>query len=225
MTNETTKTGRIVMTIVAVIGGFLIGQKNSVFSIVGRASVVVLIGLTLGYLGMLNNSKFEIENMTSLEMISISRKDLSQSAASGFGRDYDVSTLDGTISVLPIGLAYLIFSPFPWQLTSSLAVAAFPETLLWWVVMVPMTIGISYTFRNRLRKCISILVFTLMLTLGYAVLQGNVGTAYRQRAQIQIFLFIFAAVGIAILLEKKEDKKLIESARLRRLVGGRFDGV
>jgi 4-amino-4-deoxy-L-arabinose transferase-like glycosyltransferase len=203
------------ITSVAVIGGFLIGQKTNVFSIAGRASLIVVIGVSLGFLGLLDNSKFELENMTNLKSVALSRQDLSHSAASGFGQEYDVSTLSGAIQVLPIGLAYLIFSPFPWELTSSLAVAAFPETMLWWIVLIPVSIGIIYAFRHRLRKCISILMFTVMLALGYAVLQGNVGTAYRQRAQIQIFLFIFAAVGITILMEKREDKKLARQARRR----------
>lgn len=205
---------------VAVVGGFLIGQKTTVFAIVGRATIVVIIGVALGYLGILNNSKVEIEHMTSLESIAISRRDLSGSAASGFGQEYDVSTFDGAIAVLPVGMAYLIFSPFPWQLTSSLALSAFPETVLWWIVIIPMVLGILYAVRYRLRSCISIIMFTLMLTLGYSVLQGNVGTAYRQRAQIQIFLFIFAAVGVTIMLEKKEDRKIIQQARIRGAIKG-----
>jgi hypothetical protein len=56
-----------------------------------------------------------------------------------------------------------------------------------------------------------------MLTLGYAVLQGNVGTAYRQRSQIQVFLFIFIAVGITVLLEKRENMKILQQARIKRL--------
>ncbi|MBL8180225.1 MAG: hypothetical protein JNL64_01300 [Blastocatellia bacterium] len=210
---------------VAVVGGFLIGQRTTVFAIVGRAAIIVLLGVTLGYLGILSNSQVELERMTSLESIAISRKDLSESAASGFGQEYDVSTFGGAIAVLPVGLAYLIFSPFPWQLTSNLALSAFPETVLWWIVMIPMVIGIWYACRHRLRRCISILMFTLMLTLGYAVLQGNVGTAYRQRAQIQIFMFIFAAVGVTIVREKREDKKIIEQARIREALRGRHVGI
>jgi hypothetical protein len=52
-----------------------------------------------------------------------------------------------------------------------------------------------------------ILIFTLMLTLSYSVFQGNVGTAYRQRAQLLVFYFIFVAVGFVLLLEKREEQK------------------
>ena len=45
-----------------------------------------------------------------------------------------------------------------------------------------------------------------MLSLAYSVFQGNVGTAYRQRAQLLVFYFIFVAVGFVLLKEKREEK-------------------
>jgi hypothetical protein len=41
------------------------------------------------------------------------------------------------------------------------------------------------------------LVFAASLTAAYALMQGNVGTAYRQRTQITMFFFIFMGVGLA----------------------------
>lgn len=46
-----------------------------------------------------------------------------------------------------------------------------------------------------------------MLTLAYSVFQGNVGTAYRQRAQLLVFYFIFVAVGYVVIKEKREERK------------------
>ena len=51
-----------------------------------------------------------------------------------------------------------------------------------------------------------ILIFTLMLSLAYSVFQGNVGNAYRQRAQLLVFYFIFVAVGYVLMLERREEK-------------------
>ena len=50
-------------------------------------------------------------------------------------------------------------------------------------------------------------MFTVMLTFAYSVFQGNVGTAYRQRAQLLVFYFIFVAVGYVLLKEKREERK------------------
>lgn len=62
------------------------------------------------------------------------------------------------------------------------------------------------------------LIFTVMLSLAYSVFQGNVGNAYRQRAQLLVFYFIFVAVGYVLMLEKREEKKRAVIAA-RRPVG------
>ena len=61
------------------------------------------------------------------------------------------------------------------------------------------------------------LIFTAMLSLAYSVAQGNVGTAYRQRAQLLVFYFIFAAVGLALVLEKRDEKKRREALERQEL--------
>ncbi|HEU5239390.1 MAG TPA: hypothetical protein VFU37_19825, partial [Pyrinomonadaceae bacterium] len=35
---------------------------------------------------------------------------------------------------------------------------------------------------------------------------GNVGTAYRQRAQLLVFYFVFVAVGFVLLKERREAR-------------------
>ena len=56
-----------------------------------------------------------------------------------------------------------------------------------------------------------------MLTIAYSIFLGNVGTAYRQRTQIQVFLFILVGVGWTIFNEKRENKKLLRTAAQRRV--------
>jgi hypothetical protein len=63
--------------------------------------------------------------------------------------------------------------------------------------------GLTYSIRHRLRDVLPILTFTLALTLAYALMQGNVGTAYRQRTQITMFFFVFMGVGIALKQERR----------------------
>jgi hypothetical protein len=57
-----------------------------------------------------------------------------------------------------------------------------------------------------LRQIAPILIFTTMLSIAYSIFQGNVGTAYRQRAQLLVFYFIFVAVGFVLVKEKREDR-------------------
>jgi hypothetical protein len=132
---------------------------------------------------------------------------LATSAKSGFGRDVDVSTTSGALSTIPLGLVYLLFAPFPWQLGSLRQSLTFPEMVIWWAAFPLLVLGAWFSLKHRLRQMSSIFIFTSMLTLAYSVFQGNVGTAYRQRAQLLVFFFIFVAVGLVLVKEKREERR------------------
>jgi hypothetical protein len=78
--------------------------------------------------------------------------------------------------------------------------------IIWWCSFPLLVLGIWYSIRHRLRQIAPILIFTTMLSIAYSVFQGNVGTAYRQRAQLLVFYFIFIAVGFVLIKEKKEER-------------------
>jgi Dolichyl-phosphate-mannose-protein mannosyltransferase len=197
------------MVVIAVGGSFLIGLSGSVKTIVRGLIALVIVGLILTYLGVLRTATSQFERYGNLERIQMSRLDLARSAESGFGEDVDVSTAEGAIAVIPIGFTYLMFAPFPWQISNFRQAITLPEMLVWWACIPFLLSGLWYTIKNRLRNSISILIFSLLLTIAYSIFQGNVGTAYRQRAQIQVFLFIFIAVGWALWQERKENRQLM----------------
>lgn len=206
------------MVALAVTGSFVIGLSGSTQSIVRRAALLVLIGLGLTYFGVIRNASSDISEYGRLDRIQQSRSDLAQSAESGYGEDVDVSTAEGAVSAIPVGFAYLMLAPFPWQMSSIRQLITLPEVLIWWSMLPLMVSGIWYAVRKRSRSAFPILFFSFMLTLAYSIFQGNVGTAYRQRTQIQVFLFIFIAVGWELWKEKREDKKME-----RLIKQGKFD--
>ncbi len=162
---------------------------------------------------MIRNASVDFEKYGNLERLQSSRQDLAQSAESGFGEDIDVSTTEGAISAMPIGFTYLMLAPFPWEMANFRQAITLPEILVWWAMIPLMIAGLWYTIRHRLRSSVPVLIFSLMLTLAYSVFQGNVGTAYRQRTQIQVFLFIFIAVGWALWKERKENRQIVKTER------------
>ena len=202
---------------VSIVGSFFIGAETSARTIVRNIIIMVVIGLSLTYLGVIRNATENLEFYGNLERVQISRQDLAASADSGFGKDIDVSTTEGAIFAIPIGLAYLFFAPFPWQVTKVNQILLLPETFLWWALIPMMIVGLWYTINNRLRKAFPILIFSLMLTLSYSIFQGNVGMVYRQRTQIQVFLFMFIAVGWTLMQERRENKKLLMKARDQKI--------
>jgi hypothetical protein len=207
------------MVAISVAGSFIIGQSGSAKSIARGFILLIVMGVALTYLGVLRTASENFDKWGSLESIQRSRSDLARSADSGFGGDVDVSTTEGAITVIPLGFTYLMLAPFPWQLGSLRQAITIPEMIVWWSSIPLMIMGLIYTIRNRLRNAIAILIFTLMLTIAYSIFQGNVGTAYRQRTQIQVFLFIFIAVGWTLRKEKRENIKAARAAKRERLEG------
>jgi hypothetical protein len=204
------------MMVAAVGGAFVIGMKTLTAQSFARQIVVVAaVGLGMTYLGVLRNAGAAMEHYGSLEVVQAARSDLAKSANTGFGQDVDVSTTSGALSTIPIGLVYLLFAPFPWQLASLRQSITLPEMVVWWCSFPLLCAGLWFTLRHRMRQALPVLIFTMMLTIAYSVFQGNIGTAYRQRSQLLIFYFIFVSVGYELMRERREDRK--RASELERL--------
>jgi dolichyl-phosphate-mannose-protein mannosyltransferase len=194
------------MLAAAIAGGFVLGlQKLTPTNFARQFIVIILVGVSLTYLGVTRLATEQFNRFGSFEAVNRSRTDLAR-AGSGFGQEVDVSTTQGAISTIPMGLVYLLFAPFPWQLASLRQSITFPEMIIWWSSFPLLVLGIWYSMKYRLRQIAPILIFTTMLSIAYSVFQGNVGTAYRQRAQLLVFYFIFVAVGFVLLKEKRENR-------------------
>lgn len=206
------------MIAVAIAGAFIIGmQQVTATSFARQLSAIVLLGIALTYVGVTRSATTQFEHYGNLQTLQVSRSDLARSAQSGFGRDVDVSSTSGAISTMPLGVLYLLFAPFPWQITSLRQSITLPEMIIWWASFPLLVLGLWFAIKYRLRMISPILIFTVMLTLAYSVFQGNVGTAYRQRAQLLVFYFIFVAVGFVLVQEKREDKKRRDDEERKRL--------
>jgi len=197
------------MTAAAIAGAFVVGMRPQTGrSMIRQVAVVMAVGLSLTYFGVLRSAGSQMELYGELEAVQRSRADLARSANSGFGQDIDVSTTSGAITAIPVGMTYLLFAPFPWQLASLRQSITLPEMVAWWASFPLLVMGIWFTIKFRMRQALPILIFTTMLTLAYSIFQGNVGTAYRQRSQILVFYFIFVAVGAVLMKERREDRQL-----------------
>lgn len=196
------------MILAAVSGAFVLGmQKVTASNFARQFAVIVLIGLSLTYLGVTRYANVHLNYYTRLDRVQRSRQDAASSAQSGYGQAFDVSTGEGALKTIPLGLVYLLFAPFPWQLTSLRQSITLPEMLVWWASFPLLILGLWFSIKYRLRQISSVLIFTVMLSLAYSIFQGNVGNAYRQRSQLLVFYFIFVGVGYVLLLEKREERK------------------
>ncbi len=191
---------------VAVIGSLLFERGSKL--ITGVPKSLLLGGMVLLLLAAvgLSTGVQEGANFLDLERVSSFRHGMAETANSGFAAEVDISTPMGALAFLPIGMAFLLLSPFPWQFTSLRSAFAAPETIVWWFMFPAMLRGLAYTIRKRFAATSPVILFTFALIPAYSLVHGNVGSGFRQRAQIFVFLFIFTAVG-------QYAKKLKQSGR------------
>ena len=196
------------MMTAAVAGSFFMGMKTlSAQGFIQRFLAVAAIGLAFTWFGVLQYAGTQFDRFANLKQIQASRQDQAE-AGSGFGKDVDISTTEGALTVIPLGTVYLLLAPFPWQFQTLRQTITLPEMIVWWFSFPLLVLGMWYSIKHRLRQVSPIVIFTTMLTLVYSVFQGNVGTAYRQRSQLLVFYFIFVAVGAIIMKERAEDRRL-----------------
>ena len=173
---------------------FLIGRRSNL----GRNfTVAFLAGLALLVFVQQTDVGTTAADRMTLEALSKARQDLA-TGGSSLGQNIDISTPGRALAYLPTGLAYFFFSPFPWQITSVLKAFALPEMLLIYFLTPAMIRGIRYTIRTRFREALQVLLVTSLLTISYALGEGNVGTLYRHRAQAISMYLMFAAAGLEL---------------------------
>lgn len=197
------------MVAFATIGSFLFTQRRGLLgNVVAQATLVALFVAAFSFAAGRETVERQAE-FFDLKRVQITRADQANLGASAFAGRGDVSTSQGALAALPVGLVYLLFAPFPWSISGLRQILTLPETLVWYALMPAFVRGLAYSVRHRLRETLPILVFAGLLTGAYAIFQGNVGTAYRQRTQITMFFFIFMGVGLV----RKQDARQGASAQ------------
>jgi len=136
-----------------------------------------------------------------LNQVQVTRVDQAMWGKSAYGKGQNVTTPTGAPQAIP-GLSLLCY--LPWAITGMRQLLTVPETLVWYALMPAFARGLVYSIRHRPRD-----VLPVTLTLAYALMQGNVGTAYRQRTQVTMFFFVFMGVGI---VERQRRRALATEA-------------
>jgi 4-amino-4-deoxy-L-arabinose transferase-like glycosyltransferase len=205
---------------IAMAGTFVLTAKRFTPIRIGQgALLVILIGLALSYFAGGHVQQFA-ETTLDLKRIQAIRAWGARASASGFGGDVDISDPQAALGFLPVGTLYVLFAPFPWMMGNLRQLITLPEMLAWWLLVPIMLKGYWFAVRNRLRESFPITVFSIGLTLAYALYQSNVGTAYRQRAQLFVFFFVFISIGLELKRMAKEKKR--PRPRVRQPAASRY---
>jgi hypothetical protein len=151
-------------------------------------------------------------NQGVLEVFDIRRGGSAREANTGYLQDLSVATPEEALQYFPLGLLYFLTVPFPWQLGSV------PQNLIvaenaFWLGLYPLIVVGS---KRALSLNRSGTVFVLLLTGGmcavYALLVGNMGTAYRMRSQVWLLWAPFATWGWEIWRERRRQARPVRLA-------------
>lgn len=178
---------------------------------IGSALAVGLLFIPLFWLsGVLIRHEARFDRFDA-KFVSTYRRNLTVGAGSGVETNYDLRTNQGMAMATLTGGAYLLLAPFPWDLGGSpRKMLTTPELFVWWwLLVVGLIPGLWYTIRKRFSDVQPLLFFVAGLGLLYSVTFGNVGLAYRQRAQLLPWLVIIAMAG----LERRALRRRINQVR------------
>ncbi len=142
-----------------------------------------------------------------LNRIQAGRKWSAGVSGSGYGGDVDITDAPSALAYLPLGIIYVLFAPFPWMIQKLSQAITLPEMVVWWAAAPLLARGYWFAIRKRLLEMLPLCAFTFGLTIIYAFLQTNVGTAHRQRTQLFIYFAIFISIGWEQWQTARQEKK------------------
>jgi len=141
------------------------------------------------------------------EKLSVLKQARGAYGATGFLPQSDITTLSGVLQVLPTGVFYMLFKPFPWEFQGGLQFFASIEMLFWYLFLPFFCVGIYKAFKNNWSSVSVLVVFIVLMTLLMALIESNAGTMYRHRSVIWAFNIIFIAGGLAAVMKGANEAK------------------
>ncbi len=124
-------------------------------------------------------------------------------SASRSGSDLEGDPTDDTpllslsdLGYIPTGLRVMLLEPLPWtEFEGRYVGVAQLETIIWYPVLALAGVGLFEALRRR----IAVLAFPVIagagLLLGFALAEGNFGTAFRHRGEFVYVVALLAALG------------------------------
>ncbi len=159
------------------------------------SAVVILVVLLVVFNFVQRTMAFLPESLEEgLVEVQRSRADLAQ-YRSAYLKTLDVSTVDAAIRNVPVGIAYFLSVPFPWQIGALRQNLVIPETAFWMLLYPLILFGLRRGWQQNKQGVFFLLGLALMLSLFYALFVGNIGTAYRMRMQVWLLLSVFVGMG------------------------------
>jgi hypothetical protein len=116
-----------------------------------------------------------------------------------------------TLCIAARGIAFFMFSPFPWSITSINQMMALPHVVIWYAVLLLSVFGFAKLATTEPETAVftaSVLVFGVATM---SLVEGNIGAAFRHRDIFAPLFIIFASAAITDLLcDHYREKEPVE---------------
>ncbi len=109
---------------------------------------------------------------------------------SDFVKDANLGSLLEVLKFLPVGMAYFLAGPPPWEVSKPVHYLTWLDIPIWYPTLALGFAGMVLLLRQR--HALPLVSICLGLTLFYSLFLANLGTAYRMRLQVTPFLLIAA---------------------------------
>lgn len=116
-----------------------------------------------------------------------------------------IVSLSSLLDIAYKNVVYFMLAPFPWQLTSPERLLAFPQMILWYLMLLLSFFGFM---KLIIRKSGMAFLIGILLIVGItvsALAEGNIGSAFRHRDMFTPFVAIFASAIISDLISRKNS--------------------
>jgi len=144
-----------------------------------------------------------VYTITGLGQLAHTRHELGVGAKSVTNLDPGIGTLAGALRFLPLGLVDFMLRPFPWEPGSSLSGLTRPETVAYYILLLPAGWGALQGLRRSPAVALPLITYLVIGALGYGLVISNLGTLFRERAPFLLVLLVF--VGVALGLPRRNQ--------------------
>jgi len=184
------------------------GARSAKLLAIGWTGLVLLVG-GIGFLGADLLRGADLGTATEIHRAF-------EEGGSSFAVAADLSSYSAALRYLPIGLAYFMLAPFPWQTGSMLQMSTMLEQPIWYAALGFALCGLASALRRRVPTGLAMLAVLAPAIVFYGLVMSNVGTAYRNRAQFIPFILVYAAEGIVAWHRKRARR---HSPRVQHAAG------
>ena len=117
------------------------------------------------------------------------------------------SRIRSDLTHLPRGLSVMLLEPYPWDANrNSRVVLAKIETILWYPILGLALVGVFHVRRHG-RVLWFPLLYGVGVLIGYALSEGNLGTAFRHRGEFVWVAALLAAFGARDLWNRRQARR------------------